>query len=260
VHFGAKPDLADPLLSLWPHLGKSLLLVASGALAGLVGLQIRMRAGAAFQSLEERNRVVDLFGRHASPEVVDRLLQQHGDLPNEVRHVCVMFLDIRGFTTYCEGRPPEQVVSYLNNLFDFMIDTVNEHRGIVNKFLGDGFMAVFGAPLSDGNDSRNAVAAALRIVERVQTVSPGTRIGIGLHAGPAVTGNVGSSRRKEYTIIGDVVNVASRVEGLNKEFASQLLITRPVLDALDQGAVKATERGPVAVKGRDAPVQVFQLV
>src|SRR5436305_7911217 len=111
-----------------------------------------------------------------------------------------MFLDIRNFSSYAAGERPEAVMAYLNTLFEFMIDIVNEHQGIVNKFLGDGFMAVFGAPVDDGDDCRHATSAALAIVERVNALCargdlPPTRIGIGLHSGEAVTGNVGSSRR-----------------------------------------------------------------
>jgi adenylate cyclase len=186
-------------------------------------------------------------------------------LGGEARHVCLMFLDIRDFTTFSEKRRPEEVVHYLNSLFEFMIESVNRHDGIINKFLGDGFMAVFGAPVSDGEDSRHAVEAALEIVARVDELNaaariPPTRIGIGLHAGEAVTGNVGSAQRKEYTIIGDVVNLASRIEQLNKQFNSQLLVSEVVWQAINQDVKKeATPLGPVHVKGHEALVQVYQL-
>src|SRR5215475_14343319 len=123
-----------------------------------------------------------------------------------------MFLDIRNFTGFAEKRSPEEVVEYLESLFEFMIEIVNRHNGIINKFLGDGFMAVFGAPLSDGKDCENAVRSAKEILERVKeetdrgAILP-TQVGIGLHAGKAVTGSIGSAVRKEYTVIGDVVNL-----------------------------------------------------
>jgi len=134
-----------------------------------------------------------------------------------VRDVTIMFVDIRDFTTFAEHRTPAEVVEYLNTLFRAMIQLVTANHGIINKFLGDGFMACFGAPLSNGHDTLNAVRAAVEIaavVERLNAggVIPSTRIGIGLHSGPAVTGSVGSDERKEYTIIGDTVNpgIASR--------------------------------------------------
>jgi len=155
-------------------------------------------------------------------------------------------------------------VDYLNSLFSFMIDSVNKHDGIVNKFLGDGFMAVFGAPISDTRDCRNAVAASLEIVEKIEAMSTSgeiapTRIRIGLHAGEAVTGNVGSSARKEYTIIGDVVNLVSRLEQLNKQFGSRVLISETVAVRLDGLADGATPHDAIQVKGCEQPVRVYEL-
>jgi adenylate cyclase len=175
-----------------------------------------------------------------------------------------MFLDIRGFTTFSEGRPPVEVVDYLSTLFDALIASVNRHDGIINKFLGDGFMAVFGAPVSDGLDSQNAVAASLEMIAEVERMVaagtlPPTRIGIGLHAGSAVTGNVGSHLRREYTVIGDVVNTASRIEGLNKQFASQLLVSDEVYSKLAAPPEGASRLEPVPVKGRAEPVQIWML-
>jgi adenylate cyclase len=146
-------------------------------------------------------------------------------------------LDIRDFTRFSEERRPEEVIDYLNVLYSRFIEIVGRHNGIINKFLGDGFMAVFGAPVSDGRDVSNAVHAALEILDCVEEmnrkgeIAP-TRIGMGLHAGSAVTGNVGSDERKEYTIIGDTVNLASRIEQLNKEYGSSLLVTDAVYSVM----------------------------
>jgi adenylate cyclase len=236
----------------------------AGVAAAFVSLRVRRYVTSAIQEVEERNRVAGLFGQHVSPEVVEKLLNDPPDGMTEVRDVTVMFLDIRDFTAYSEGKSPEEVMTYLNRLFGMMVESVNQHNGIVNKFLGDGFMAVFGAPFSSGEDTRNAVDAALEIYRRVDEaaakgeIAP-TRIGIGLHAGTAVTGNVGTSARQEYTIIGDVVNVASRVEGLNKQFNSQVLVTHVVWDRLGSPRPDGKSLGPVDVRGHQA-VEVFQLV
>ena len=214
--------------------------------------------------MSEKNKVISLFGQHVSPAVMEKLLQQKGETYGEIRSVSVMFLDIRNFTTFSESRSPQEVLAYLNSLFEFMIEIVNRNHGIINKFLGDGFMAVFGAPLSDGYDSQNAVRAAREIIQKVQEevelgrILP-TKVGIGLHTGNAVTGNVGSSQRKEYTIIGDVVNLASRIETLNKQFDSQLLISEAVRNAIGKDGEEAISLGKVTVKGRNDPVEVFKL-
>jgi adenylate cyclase len=125
-------------------------------------------------------------------------------------------------------------------------------------------MAVFGAPVSDGRDSHNAVAAAREILERVEATNAfgggePTRVGMGLHAGPVLAGNVGSSLRKEYTIIGDTVNLASRIEGLNKQFGSRLLISEEVWREAGADVAEAERLGPVAVKGKEEPVPVYRL-
>lgn len=246
------------------HVVVGLVLLSLGVVTGLVALQIKSRILGSFRLAEERNRIVSTFGRHVSPVVVDKLLEQGADLRGEKRNVCVMFLDIRNFTGFAETRSPEEVVDYLESLFGFMIEIVNRHQGIINKFLGDGFMAVFGAPVSDGDDCANALRAAREILARVEEeVSAGrvlpTSVGIGLHAGDAVTGSIGSQLRKEYTVIGDVVNLASRIEQLNKQFGTRLLISETVRDSVGEREAGASLIGRVQVKGREAPVLVYRV-
>jgi adenylate cyclase len=255
----------DPLLGATiNHAMRVGILLGAGLVAGIVSVQIRRQFARALHSVEEQNRILGMFGQHVSPAVVEKLLSQDVELGGEVRHVCVMFLDVQGFTTYAESRRPEEVVEYLNSLFSVMIDSVNNHHGIVNKFLGDGFLAVFGAPISDPSDCRNAVAASLEILERIEAMSARgeiapTRIRIGLHAGEAVTGNVGSAARKEYTIIGDVVNLAARLEQLNKQFGSRLLVSEMVTQRLDGLTARAKSHGAIQVRGREQPVEVYEL-
>jgi len=230
---------------------------------GFVAAQIRQRLVASLAALTDRNRVVGMFGQYVSPAVVDELLTRPVEAGGEERNVTMMFLDIRGFTAFAERRTPTEVVDYLNTLFGALIAVVNAHHGIINKFLGDGFMACFGAPLSDGHDAQNAVRAAIEIARTVDrmstdgTIAP-TRVGIGLHAGTAVTGSVGSEERREYTIIGDTVNVASRVEQLTKHYGVVVLVTeavwRVVKDDYDAQPLEA-----VVVRGREEPVAVYAL-
>jgi adenylate cyclase len=244
-------------------IGISLLVL--GAVTGFVGREIRKRMVEANKLAEERNNIVHMFGRHVSPAVVNELLASGSDLRGEKKSVCVMFLDIRNFTSFAEKKSPEEVVYYLEHLFDFMIEIVNRNHGIINKFLGDGFMAVFGAPISDGHNCVNAVQAAKEILMRLkieiaQGNVPPTRVGIGLHSGDAVMGSIGSALRREYTVIGDVVNLASRIEKLNKEFDSELLISEEVKhDALSDNLSEAISMGHVQVRGREEPIQIYQL-
>jgi adenylate cyclase len=256
---------ADPVLASLPHhLAKASILLVSGVAAGFVGRQLRRSFVNALRSVEDRNRIISVFGQHVSPAVVDRLIAAKADVKSELREACVMFVDVRNFTAFSENRSPEEVVGYLNVLFDLMIESIDGHHGIVNKFLGDGCMAIFGAPLTEGNPCRDAIDAALEILAKVEAESARgrllpTRLGIGLHVGPVVLGNVGGHQRKEYTVIGDVVNVASRVEALNKELRSRLLITDEVRRAAGDEGLTLIERAPLTVRGRKAPVQIYEL-
>jgi adenylate cyclase len=257
--------VAEPALSSLPHhLGKACILLVTGIAAGFVARRLRKSFTRAIESIEERARILGVFGQHVSPEVVERLVGAEADAKGELKEVCVMFFDIRGFTAFAEKRSAKEVVGYLNVIFDSAVDAVTAQHGIVNKFLGDGFMAVFGAPIAEGNHSAAAIDAGLDVLARVERLVaagriPPTRVGLGLHAGPAIVGNIGSSRRKEYTVIGDVVNLASRVEALNKELGSRMLVTEEVWRCCDQSRVTATARDPIHVRGREAPVHIFQL-
>ena len=260
----ADSNIEPILLSVPPHVLKGFLFLLMGVAAGLVTGQIKKRILSSFEMVEERNRISRTFGEYVSPVVMDKLLTLKPDLRSEKRNVCVMFLDIRDFTSFAEKRTPEEVVAYLESLFELMIEIVNRHHGVINKLLGDGFMAVFGAPLSEGRDCFNGVAAAREILSRVQeevgrgTVAP-TTVGIGLHAGEAVTGSIGSSLRREYTVIGDVVNLASRIEKLNKQFGSQLLISEMVWQDLSEDVSEAIPMGNVQVRGREETIRLYQV-
>lgn len=261
---GALPTTEPVLAATPPHILKGFLFLLTGIAAGLVTVQIKKRLLKSFEIVEERNRISRTFGEYVSPIVMKKLLTLKPDLRSEKRDVCVMFLDIRDFTSFAEKRNPEEVVRYLESLFEFMIEIVNRHHGVINKFLGDGFMAVFGAPLSDGDDCLNGVTAAREILTRVEeevalgNVLP-TTVGIGLHAGEAVTGSIGSSLRKEYTVIGDVVNLASRIEKLNKRFQSRLLVSENVWQSLGDDPNAAIPIGNVRVTGRENGIGIYQL-
>jgi adenylate cyclase len=243
---------------------KAAVLLIAGAAAAFVAQQARRRLGAALHAAAERNRAVGIFGQHVSPQVAEVLLHQNVELGGEEREVCVMFLDIRDFSVYAAAHTPSEVVDYLNNLFSEAIAIVNRHDGFVNKFLGDGFMAVFGAPVDDVQASRHAAAASaeiLRMVERFNAEKriPPTRLGIGLNAGRAVTGNVGSQSRKEYTIIGDAVNLAARIEQATKQFKTPLLVSEAVWSRLDPSEWTGEDLGEVTLKGQAHPTRLFRL-
>ena len=241
---------------------KAAIMIIAGIVAGFVAVRLRAKFRRALEEGASRERVTNLFGQHVSPAVVDRLLEAPAEFAGDIRTICVMFLDIRNFTANSRDRPPEEVVKFLNGAFAFMIEAVDRHGGFINKFLGDGFMAIFGAPLTDPDAASHAVAAAREILAEIDRLGLAKgpwplRVGIGLHIGPAVTGNVGSPRRKEFTAIGDTVNLASRLEQLTKDYPARLIASQAVVAKLDGEA--ATPLGAVPVKGYAEPVGIWRL-
>jgi adenylate cyclase len=172
-----------------------------------------------------------------------------------------MFLDIRDFTPYVEKLSPEEIIAYQNKVLGFMIEVVNKRGGIVNQILGDGFMATFGAPVSSGNDCEAAYSAAREIINMVKAKSesgeiPPTKIGIGLHAGQVVAGNVGTKERKQYSITGNTVITAARLEQLNKEFHTTMVMSREVYEHLPEALQEPMSFNPVQVKGRSEAIEI----
>lgn len=257
--------LAPMLVSPHQYVVKGILMALAGLLAGFVAGSIRRQMVVALRTVEERDRAVSIFGQHVSPQVAEMLLKQPLPIAGEERNVCVMFLDIRDFSRIAGDCTPPEVMDYLNRLFGFMIPVVNRNRGIVNKFLGDGFMAVFGAPVDDGEQCRHALATAFEILEGVDRLCasgaiPATRVGIGAHMGKAVTGNVGSTDRKEYTVIGDAVNLAARIEQATKQFGARFLVSATVWEKIAPlGEYQAEDLGLAELKGQARPTRLFKL-
>jgi adenylate cyclase len=245
------------------HLTRSVVLFVAGILAGSVGVTIRRHFERMVAAASARDRVTNLFGQHVSPQVVERLLAIGTEELGEMRRVCVMFVDIRGFTQAARERTPAQIVARLDAVFAILVDIVDRHHGIVNKFLGDGLLAIFGAPIDDPAAAAHAIAAARAMLRAVAAANADSawplRIGIGIHIGEAVVGTVGSPRRKEYTVIGDTVNLASRLESLNKELGSQLLVSDAVHGAAGETGGDGVRLGPVTVRGYAEPVTVWRL-
>lgn len=248
--------------TIYYHMSRSIMLLLSGIVAGIVAQSLRRQFENSVKAGAARDRVTNLFGQHVSPAVVERLLATQADPPSEIRPVCVLFLDIRGFTAMSRARSAGETVALLNDFFAEMVEIVDRHGGIVNKFLGDGFLALFGAPLADGDAARHALAAGRDMLVAVddwnrQRPIQALRVGIGIHAGDAVTGTVGSAQRKEYTVIGDTVNLAARLEQLTKETGARLLVS----DALGHLAqtTGGIDLGPMPIRGYGEPVNVWKV-
>jgi adenylate cyclase len=210
-----------------------------------------------------RERAVQLFSRFVNPHVVRELIAQGGlSRAGESRQVTMLFSDIRGFTTLSEKRTPQEVVALLNRYFTLQVEVVFRHGGSLDKFIGDCIMAFWGAPLDDPRHARNAVAAAVEMAEVLQRFKrelgeedADFDVGIGIHTGPAVVGLIGSEQRREYTAIGDTVNLASRIEGLTKG-VSRILVSRDTMLACDN-EFQFISHGSFKIKGREQDVELF---
>jgi adenylate cyclase len=218
-------------------------------------------------ALQERDRVKEIFGRYVTTQVSEKILQGKINLGGERRNLTMLFSDIRNFTTMSESLPPEEVVGLLNDYFTEMVDAVFEHSGILDKFIGDGLLAVFGALDEPPDHARRAVLTALRMKallakingEREAAGKPPIAIGIGVHTDDVVVGNIGSRRRLEYTVVGDGVNTCARVESLNKEFGTTILITESTYAALGEEFV-CREMPEAQLKGKRHAPKVFEVV
>ena len=216
----------------------------------------RMQAG-----LAERRRLHAAFGTYVDPALAARLLEQGDDVfTGERREVTVMFIDIRDFTPFAEANTAEDTVARLNALFEIVVPAVVQAGGHVNKFLGDGALAVFGAPNDLPDHADAALKTALRIDRLVaERFGKELRIGIGINTGVVIAGTIGGGGKLEFTLIGDAVNVAARVEQLTKTTGDTILLTQHCLDALDSRPAGLIDRGSHALKGKSAAVQVFSL-
>jgi adenylate cyclase len=236
--------------------GQRLPVVQDDDLGALAASFNRMQAG-----LAERQRLQAAFGTYVDPALAARLLEQGDDVfTGERREVTVMFVDVRDFTPYAEANTAEDSVSRLNALFGIVVPAVVDAGGHVNKFLGDGALAVFGAP-NDMLDHADAAVTTARLIHRLVDERFGgeLRIGIGLNTGVVIAGTIGGGGKLEFTLIGDTVNVAARVEQLTKTTGDAVLLTRQSVDALVTRPPGLIDRGSHALKGKSAAVQVFGL-
>ncbi|MBN2797577.1 MAG: adenylate/guanylate cyclase domain-containing protein [Deltaproteobacteria bacterium] len=227
------------------------------------------------ESQAEVAHVRQVFGRYVSPDVVNEVLADVGKLQRggEVREVTVLFLDIRGYSTLSEAMSPTEVIGLLNEFFEVMARVLHEEKGTIIEFEGDAILAVFNAPAEVPDHAARAVRAGLGMLDAVEALNehwertgtsafwkavglPSFRIRIGVHTGTVVAGRVGSEDRMKYAVIGDTVNLAARVEGLNKVVQSSLLFTKSTRDQLGD-AVEVVSKGSHLVKGRKEPVEVF---
>lgn len=210
------------------------------------------------RGLQERAALHAAFGTYVDPALAQRLIDSGSSLfAGEDLVVTVLFADVRDFTSYSEGIAPADAVALLNRLFDVIVPVLHEHRGHANHYLGDGLLAVFGAPQPLQRHPDAAVTAAVEMQQRVRAeFGPSLRLGIGINTGSVIAGTVGGGGRHEFTVIGDTVNTAARVEQLTKETGDAILITEATRTALSTPRPKSATRGAFDLRGKAARVSV----
>jgi adenylate cyclase len=242
------------------------------AVQPLAAIALALLAGTAYRYFVEdyQKRVVKkLFGRYVSKDVFNQLMAHpdRAELGGQRRDMSVLFSDIRGFTTVTEKGNAEALVTQLNEYFSRMVEIVFHHQGTVDKFVGDMVMALFGAPVDDPNHAEHAVAAAIDMVRELSELNsrwaargiPQLDIGIGINSGDMIAGNIGSSSIMSYTVIGDNVNLGSRLESLNKDYGSRIIISDASRTRLT-GSYDIRPLGDVVVKGKTKPVAIYEVV
>jgi len=241
------------------------MLALAVALVGTIAVQYTVEAF-------ERQRVRDTFARFVPAGVVDQVMEEtRGDLrAGAVRRECsVLFSDLRGFTTFAETRPPDEVVEILNRYLGAMTDAIMDHGGAIVSYMGDGIMAVFGAPLEQGDHADRALAAAREMLgPRMEefnrwAMENGSqsrfRMGVGINTGPVMAGQVGSEQRVEFAAIGDTTNTAARLEGMTKESDYDLFISDSTRETMESPPADLIEVGEFEIRGRSGKIRVWSL-
>ncbi len=216
------------------------------------------------RGLADRDRVQSLLGKVIAPQIAAELLTRDVELGGEERTVTVLFCDIRGFTPLSQSMEPKDLVALLNQYLTRMTDVIESNQGIVDKYIGDAIMALFGAPLAQSDDATRAVRSALGMSQELARLnrdlsnagSPGLACGIGINTANVVAGNMGSERRMNYTVIGDGVNLASRVEALTRVYGVEAIVTSATKAGAPDFIYRELDR--VRVRGRDEPAQIFE--
>jgi adenylate cyclase len=218
----------------------------------------------------EKRKIRRMLGQYVSPQMLSQIVDKHEDLARaEVgsrEYVSVLFSDIRGFTSISENEPPERIVPMLNQYFSLWSDAIFSQEGTIDKFVGDAVMALWGAPLRTQTHPEQAVRAALKMRETLPALNtklgsegyPEIKIGVGIHTGYAILGNIGSERKLDFTVIGDTVNLASRLEGLTKQYSCDILISETTLEHV-KDLFECQYIDEVRVKGKEQPVRIFKV-
>ncbi|MDD5481014.1 adenylate/guanylate cyclase domain-containing protein [Rhodoferax sp.] len=257
---------ATVAVNLWLWNTAQLIVPLASGLVLIAGLFVFNMTYGFFVDARAKRLLARLFGQYVPPELVDEMAQDPGaySLAGENRHMTVLFSDVRGFTSISEGLSPAQLTELMNAFLTPMTKIIHGHRGTIDKYMGDAIMAFWGAPLSDPQHARHALLAAMDMVVQLLALEghfkakgwPPIKIGVGVNTGDMTVGNMGSEFRLAYTVMGDAVNLGSRLESLTKTYGVQIIVSEFTRAAVPDFAFK--ELDCVRVKGKEHPVKIFE--
>lgn len=250
----------------WPttpensHYLRAVIFMLCGGAAAFVSGELKRRVLATFESLQARNELELLFGQHVSKEVSRALIDEKG--ASKRMDATIMFLDIRNFTLFADTHTADEVVEYQNKFLAPVIDQINQHQGVVLQILGDGLLACFGAPVANVLHADMAFQASVNIIRSIRKASEKgeiypTTVGIGLHCGQIIAGNIGNEQRKQFSITGTPVIMAARLEQLNKKYKTELLISGDVHARVTPGKIKLEYMDEEPLRGIEKPVKIY---
>jgi adenylate cyclase len=228
-----------------------------------------------FGSERARKELKNIFGKYVSGAVLAEILNNPSKvkLGGEEREATILFSDVRGFTTFSESMTPTELVTFLNRYLSRMTNVIIANKGVIDKYIGDAIMAFWGAPLPSTIHARESIVAATEMSDALNILNEENKnlgiqevhIGIGLHTGPVVAGNMGSEHRFDYTVMGDTVNLSSRLEGLTKNYGIRIMASEETVKSCDQAKLESEgisfrEIDQVLVKGKHKPTRIFEVI
>ena len=259
----AIPGNPDQIMMIYG--ARSFSLIIYGIIAAVVAGQFYKKIQKAINYRAQRKQAQQLLGQQVSDEIAGELLKSGMNDKPKIADASIMFMDIKDFSKWADSNSPEDVMSYQNAVFCPIIDIIHKNHGSIHQFLGDGFMASFGISKNNEEYVQSAFDAGLEILAKIKELEkadiiPITFIRIGLHRGNIVTGNIGNESRKQFSLAGKNIIIASRLEELNKTLGTQFLISKDIKERIEEGDYLLEECGPVKMKGIDKKIEVFKVI
>lgn len=240
-------------------------LVLFGILSGLVAREMKKKLLRGIEFQQQQKQIEVLLGQHVSKEIADELINNNDHFSTRIIDAAIMFMDIKEFSTWADTKSPEEVIHYQNQVFNPIIDIINKKHGVINQFLGDGFMASFGIGSDDQKYVQHAFHAGIEITRKMREMEnagliPNTYVRIGLHRGKIIVGNIGNDIRRQFSLAGKNIIIAARLEQMNKKLNTQYLISEDIQRKIEPNGFDLDEVGMLKLKGIDKEIKTYRVI